>query len=136
MAGVRLSDQNKKIVATLAKVLDAWVTLYDAEKRESHRVAHGPSRLSLLNGVIDGSHLCQLRARINNRWTLSVSSTRRQHPDAESLARWAADKLAPYLPRRSAADEPTVPPAGGGGGSPGSAQLGIPVWWARKIDTN
>jgi len=126
-----LSDEGQKIVDTLAKVLDASVTLYDTERRAGHHVASGPSRLSFPNGVIDGRHLCHLRARINGRWTLSVSSQRRLHPDAESLAKWAATKLEPHVPDKTA-EEPTIPPAGGGGGSGGAAEIGIPVWWARK----
>jgi hypothetical protein len=68
---------------------------------------------------------------INDRWTLYVSSRRGLHPDAESIAKWAAEKLALHLPK-SSADDTMYPPFGGGGGPSGSAEVGIPVWWARK----
>jgi hypothetical protein len=74
--------------------------------------------------------ICVLKARVNDRWTLVVFSRDRRH-DAESLVKWAAEKLGPHLSKRAANDE-THPASGGGSGSGGSAEVGIPVWWARK----
>ncbi len=51
-------------------------------------------------------------------------------PDAELLVDWAAVKLSLYLPARP--DEELPQAGGGGGGSSGSAELGIPLWWARR----
>jgi hypothetical protein len=74
-----------------------------------------------------------VKVAINDRWTLTVFRRRDLHPDAESIATWAAKKLAIHLPRRAANLD--VPPAQGGGGTSGSAELGIPLWWARKHRT-
>ncbi len=76
---------------------------------------------------------CHLEATINDRWMLSVwtSTESPPNPSAHSLVKWAAQKLSPHLPRRPVDDLP-YPPAGGSGGPPGSAEIGIPVWWARR----
>jgi hypothetical protein len=123
----------------LAHVLGAGVALYDDDKRMHHA---SMSRGRWFSYPVDKAaraaehrgrdQACVVEARINDRWTLLVRSRRGLHPDAEAIATWAAPKLAPYLPRH-AEDEANYPPLGGGGSSGGSAELGIPVWWTRKI---
>jgi hypothetical protein len=137
-AEVRLSREGRRIVRTLHEVLGASVVLYDSDKDELHRLeSSADHELAVRNGVIDGSRLCRLQARINDRWTLFLSSWRRLHPDAESLLKWAANKLAAHvhLPRKRE-DESTNPPFDGGGGSDGGAEVGIPIWWARNAGNN
>jgi hypothetical protein len=75
---------------------------------------------------------CRVEAPIDGRWTLVVMARKGQMlpPDAELLVDWAAVKLSLYLPARPDEELPH-PDDGGGGGSSGSAELGIPVWWAR-----
>jgi hypothetical protein len=126
----RLSGVPREIVDTLTDVLAASVVLYDAEKHTHHLAMSQGRWISHQSTTWDQPRLCYVQARINDRWTLYVCSRRRLHPDAESIAAWAADKLAPQLPKRT--DEPAYPPVAGGGGSGGSAEIGIPVWWARK----
>jgi hypothetical protein len=77
---------------------------------------------------------CHAEAPIHDRWTLLVIARKGQllHADAQVLIDWAALKLAPYLPDRPAIDDLPYPPAGGKGGPSGSAEIGIPVWWARR----
>jgi len=133
----RLSDGGRQIVNALNRVLRASVVLYDGDKDELHHVASGADRrFAVRNGVIDSRHLCRVQARINDRWTVIVSSWRAMHPDAESLLKWAAGKLAAHLPRKAADDSTSAPLDEGGGGSGGGAEVGIPIWWARNAGNN
>src|SRR5678810_16462 len=50
-----------------------------------------------------------IQARISDRWTLLLSSLRPMHPDGRSVARWAAENLAPLLPSSDADDESGPP---------------------------
>ena len=128
-ARFRLSRTPQAIVDMLTDVLAAGVVLYDADA-QTHYLAMREGRwIAHRSATWDAPRACYVHARVNDRWTLYVCSGRGLHPDAESIAAWAADKLAVHLPKR--ADEPTYPPIAGGG-SGGSAALGIPVWWARK----
>jgi hypothetical protein len=110
-------------------VLRAGVYLLDGEKREAHRLmrdwwfSHPAAEPT---SVIPG---CHVRKAINNRWALVVTA-RSLHPDADVVATWAARRLGACLPARSS--ELGYVPTGGGGGTSGSAELGIPVRWARK----
>jgi hypothetical protein len=126
-----LSAEGRKIADAVKTALNASVVLHDAEKRE-HQVARAGERwLSIQTTATDEPQVFYVTSRINDRWTLYVCSRRRLHPDAQSLADWAAQKLAQHVPDRTA-DEPASPPFGRGGSSGGSAEVGIPVWWARK----
>jgi len=128
-----LSQQAQTIVDTLKDVLDAGVMLQDDDKEQLHlamRDEWWSFKLERPEPNREGPG-CVVEKRINDRWTLIVSSRRGLHPDAESLVTWAADKLAVHLPKNTADDE-LVPPSGSGGGSGGSAETGIPVWWERK----
>jgi hypothetical protein len=131
-ARFRLSQQGQAIVDALTAVLGASVMLHDSERRTQHIAKSGGGWVSLPTTAKDEPQLCYVQARINDRWTLFVCSPRRLHPDAELMAKWAAAKLELPVPHKTA-DEPAVPPSGGGGGSAGGAEIGIPVWWARKI---
>ena len=131
----RVSSVAQEIVDALRDILSASVVLYDAETR-THQLAMIGDRWYSHESTTSAEprDLCYLHARINDRWTLYVCSRRSLHPDAQSIAVWAAEKLTPHLPTRTV-DEPISPPAGNGGagGSGGSAEIGIPVWWARKV---
>ena len=76
---------------------------------------------------------CRAVVEMNDRWTLGVWSCTADplHASAPSLVKWAAQKLAVHLPGLPVDDLP-YPPAGGSGGPPGSAEVGIPGWWARR----
>jgi hypothetical protein len=127
-----LPEGGQKIIDTLGDVLGAFVGLYDDDRRREGSVAWShPGEIPLRGATREGGRICFVRTRIHDRWTLSVSSSRGLHPDAESVAKWAAEKLGAYLPKRKT-DEPARPPSNRGGGSGGSAEVGIPVWWARK----
>ena len=125
-----LPGDGQQIIEALKNILGAAICLYDEDKRVRHTAM---SRWWLsINGMADPPPgVCHVQARINERWTLHVLRRPSLHPDAESIAVWAAGKLAPHLPRRTT-DDPMYPPFGGGGGSSGSAEIGIPIWWARK----
>jgi hypothetical protein len=130
----RLSATAQEIVDVVWDVLEAGVALHDAHKAILH-TAVSDGWMSTCTAEIkssDDRRWCGVAARVNDRWTLIVSSGVGLHPDAEALAQWAADKLAPYLPRTADEDDDAVPPFGGGGPT-GSAEAGIPVWWARKV---
>jgi hypothetical protein len=128
-----LSPEARQVVDAISNLLRASVVLHDGEKDAHHHVARTPDRLSIPRGWFDEMpRWCRLESRINDRWTLNVFSFRTMLPDAESLVKWAAEKLTVHLPVRAADDDPAVPPAGGSGGSGGSAELGIPISWARK----
>jgi len=130
----RVSAKAQEIVDALQSVLGGGVSLIDADK--------GMQRLAMSDGdwwsfeidkqesARDGEG-CVITTRINDRWMICVSSRRGLHPDAEAIAKWAAEKLALHLPK-SLADDTSYPPFGGGGGTSGSAEIGIPIWWARK----
>ena len=127
-----LPGGGKPIIEALKSVLEAVICLYDEEKRVRHTGMTG--RWLSIKGLPDEAPVpgvCHVEARINDRWTLHLFRRPSLHPDAESIAVWAAGKLAPHLPRRTD-DDPMYPPFGGGGGSSGSAEIGIPIWWARK----
>jgi hypothetical protein len=127
----RLSESGQQIIKALKDVLQAHVRLFDAEKREHHlAMTSGWFSHPGDDAPADDTPGCRVKVAINDRWTLTVFKRRDLHPDAETIATWAAKKLAPYLPRRTANLD--VPPARGGGGTSGSAELGIPLWWARK----
>jgi len=47
------------------------------------------------------------------------------------LVKWVACKFEVHLPKSADFDE-SYPPFGDGDGSSGSAEIGIPIWWARR----
>ena len=129
-AGFRLSGEGQKVVDALQDVLDAGIALFDAQEHAQHLAMSscwfsGPSA-----GPSSGAKGCHLHLPINNRWTLMVFKRRLLHPDAEAIATWAAAKLRAYLVDFEI--DPAYPPARGGGGTSGSAEIGIPLWWALK----
>jgi len=132
-AKLALSAAGRKIVEVLHDVLRVSVMLRDEQRRQTHHLSRSPDRLlGPDEGTLDARRMCTLRAKVNDRWMLFVVGPRGLHPDAESLVKWAAERLAVHLPRRSRDKDEPVPPAAGGGGSGGSAEIGIPLSWARK----
>jgi hypothetical protein len=129
-----VSAKAQEIVDALQSVLAGGVSLLDADKGMHHLAMSDGEWWSFEvdkpEAPSDGEG-CVITARINDRWMLCVSSRRGLHPDAEAIAEWAAEKLALHLPK-GLADDTRYPPFGGGGGSSGSAEIGIPIWWARK----
>jgi hypothetical protein len=130
------SEQVQEIIDALRDLLGGPSALHDRQAGMFHiamptRWYSGPE--SEASGGESPFAGCNLAARINDRWTLLVGSGQGRgfHHDAESIVKWAAELLAVHLPRREPDDE-TMPPPGGGGGSGGGAEIGIPVWWARK----
>jgi len=128
----RLPPEGRRVVDAVSNVLRASVVLHDTQKGAHHQVARTRDRVADARGWISFERFCRLGAQINNRWRLLVISHRTMLPDAETLVKWAATKLAAFLPVKVADDEPAVPPGGSGGDSGGSAEVGIPVWWARR----
>jgi hypothetical protein len=121
------------VVEAISSVLRASVVLHDVQRDAHHHVVRARELLSNARGwFAEVPRWCRLEAAINDRWKLIVLSNRTMPPDAEALVKWTAAKLAVHLPVRTADDDPAVAPGGGSGGSGGSAELGIPLSWARK----
>jgi hypothetical protein len=155
--GQALDRRADEIIEMLAEVVSFHVQLFDLERRRAHLRTSARSWFShdivgaekLADAVITPSHESQsVFVRINRRWILRVGTTGpRVHDDGFTvtygkdpplsvehlaLAERAAEMLGCVLPAPSNASE-VAPPAGSdGGGGSGSAELGIPVWWARK----
>src|SRR4029079_9151509 len=111
--------QAQEMIDALRKLFDASVVLYDLQRRKQHVARDSRGWYSLEVTAKDGTPVCHVEAEINDRWTVSVWSRRRLHPDADAMVRWAAGKLAPYFPTKLA-DEPTAHGFGGGAGPSGS----------------
>jgi hypothetical protein len=152
--GHPLGDEAEQIVDAVRDTLPAGVTLIDLDEAQAHsRMSRWWFSRSVPVRALDARVLDRLRegemvhVRVNRRWILRVLSRNRRvvneagivtgmapggsPADAMTLAAWAAGKLAHFLPAASRFSDVT-PPARGGGGSGGNAELGIPVWWARK----
>ena len=127
-----LPDRAGQIAAALKKVLDATVDLHDAELRRHHVTGPDGCSLEKDDEYDPPVRVCHLQVQISDRWTLHVYGRPSLHSDAQALAKWAARKLEVHLPKSTARDE-SYPPFGGGGGSSGSAEIGIPIWWARRM---
>ena len=76
---------------------------------------------------------CHLEVAVNARWSIYVAAKAAPylHHDAKRLLTWVAAKLEPHLPPLPALGF-RDPPTGGDGGPSGSAEIGIPVSWARR----
>jgi hypothetical protein len=128
-----LGPRAQEIVDGLKDVLGGVLFLIDDHLKTVH-AARPTGWLSFTANNRDvGRNRCHAEARILDRWTLLIVARKGQtlHPDAQLLVDWAAVKMAPYLPERPAIDDLPFPPTGGGSPS-GSAEIGIPVWWARR----
>src|SRR5262245_40338873 len=87
----RVSHEAREIVHALKDVLEASVELFDVEKRMRHLAMTSSRWLSYPDDPSDAARAgCFVRARINDRWTLCLYRGRHMHPDAQSIARWAA----------------------------------------------
>jgi hypothetical protein len=128
-----VADQAQEIVEALRDVLEGAVALYDGETGKHHVPWSTKDWLSVETTTREEPRMRHLEARVNDRWTLYFCSQRALHADAESIMRWAADKLALYFPRRTGDG---IASPSGGGASGGPAAAGIPVWWARKTRAN
>jgi hypothetical protein len=132
-AGFRIPLPAQEMIDALRKLFDAAVVLYDGQRRKHHVARDARGWFSLDSTTRDGLPVCHAEAAINDRWTISVWSRRRLHPDAQAMVRWAAGKLAPHFPER-VANEPTVLEFRRGGGTPGSAEVEARtlVWRGRN----
>jgi hypothetical protein len=132
------SEPVREIVEGLHELLNGSVVLHDEQDEKLHFCMRTDFWFSAPDHEANGELVffsgCNLSARINDRWTVTAGSgvRHRFHHNAESIVKWAAERLAVHLPRLRKDDETMLPPAGGGG-SGGSSEIGIPVSWARKI---
>ena len=150
--GHALESEAVEIIATLAEV--CAVALIDLDENQSHMRMSSwwfsckATTEQLAATVVKRSEghesLC---IPINRRWILRVSGRGIRIADdgwivtyaaapplsteQETLAADTAELLARFLPSTSRFSE-LLPPDGTGSGGSGSAELGIPVWWARK----
>jgi hypothetical protein len=129
-----LAPVAQEIVDGLRRALaHSFIELHDNQKKNNHVWLFREWRTKRSERLHVPQGRCHVEATVNDRWTLAVWtwSVRPLHPDAHSLVRWAAQKLAAHLPRTFVSDLPYAP-TGGGGGPLGPAEMGIPVWWARR----
>ena len=153
--GRALSREAAEIISTLMDVLSAHVALVDLDEKQSHArmsswwFSHAVSPEALaatsLTRTKDDDEVC---VRINRRWILRVAGGRIRVADdgwivtygpavplsmeQVAFAERAAERLRSFLPATSTSSE--VPwPSGSSGSGSGGAELGIPVWWVRKV---
>ena len=135
--GEKVASEALHIIAVLMEKLHASVALQDVQRREAHIKmtdwwwceATALDEVPIGMRDPDGE---QLSAPINWRWRLWATPDTHFTAGAFDVVLETAKKLADFLPAEEMPDVPA--PAGGGtGGSSGSAELGIPVEWARKI---
>lgn len=150
--GHELESEAVEIIATLAEV--CAVALIDLDENQSHMRMSSwwfsckatSEQLAATAGKRTEGHesLC---IPINQRWILRVSGRGIRIADdgwivtyaaapplsteQVTLATESAELLARFLPSTSRSSD-LLPPDGTGSGGSGSAELGIPVWWARK----
>jgi hypothetical protein len=135
----RFSVRTRDVVIALADVLGAHVALYDLEqgrvhewrgiKREARSLEWRTRRGDA--SLLEGRGRCHAVAAVNDRWTLIVWTVGHLHPDAGDVADWGARLLGSELLSLHA-EGTSTPPTGGGGGTSGSAEMGIPLWWAQR----
>jgi hypothetical protein len=134
------NPRTREIIVTLADVLGASVALCDLEQARVHEwrsVVRGEALVRewcVRRGdasLLDVRGHCHAMAAVNDRWTLVVSKRGFLHPDVAALVEWGSKLLRGEL-LGLRAEGTSFPPAGGGGSSGGSAELGIPLWWAQK----
>jgi len=128
----RVSRPAQEIVEALKEILDAVVMIVDER--------HGRRHVSMTEGAWSSGDTsdvrpvpgwCSLHARVNARFVLRVVRRGQLHAGAPTVCNWAAQKLAEYF-RAGASKSSSAPPVPGGGGTAGPAEMGIPVWWARR----
>jgi hypothetical protein len=152
--GLALEREADEIIAMLIEVLPSHVALIDLDEKQSHArmprwwFSHEVATADLAATALNRTHHHgSLYVRISRRWILRVVrsgtrvvedgwivSWRKALPlsmEDEALVEKAAQLLARFLPATSRFSE-VPPPDGTGSGGSGSAELGIPVWWARK----
>jgi hypothetical protein len=149
--GHALEGEAVEIIATLAEV--CAVALIDLDENQSHMWMSSwwfsceATTEQLAASVKRSEGDDSLCIPINRRWILRVSGRGIRVADdgwivtyaaapplsveQETLAANTAERLARFLPSTSRFSELLPPDRSGSGGS-GGAELGIPVWWARK----
>jgi hypothetical protein len=136
-------------------VLEVHVALLDLDDKKSHfrmsswwfshKVTGDPLEGLLLTRGQNDVAVC---IRINRRWILRVAGRGTRLADdgltvtygrplplsAEQvvLVERAAERLGRFLPASSTLSDVPGPDGSSGGGSSG-AELGIPLWWVRKV---
>lgn len=130
----QLTAVAQEIVEALKDVLGGILMLIDDHEKVVHTAMSAQRWFSFRDARLsERRQRCHAEVAVNDRWTLFVLARKHRmlHPDTDALVTWAAQKLARHLPVRPA-DDLSYPPAGGSGGPPSSAEIGIPVWWARR----
>jgi hypothetical protein len=135
--GEPLAGKALDLIAALMEQLGASVALQDVQRREAHikmsdlwlSAATAPDEVPIGMRDPDGE---QLSAAINWRWKLWVAPDTHFPSKAFDVVLETAKHLAAFLPAEEMPEAPG-PAGGAAGGSSGSAELGIPVEWARKV---
>jgi hypothetical protein len=156
--GRALSNEADEIISKLMDVLSVHVALVDLDDKRrharmsssssswfSHEVATETLAAASLTRAPNDDEVC---VRVNRRWILHVIAHRARVTDdgwivthgrslplsagQVALVKQAAERLKRFLPAASTLSDVPWPDGSSGGGS-GGAELGIPVWWARKV---
>ena len=153
--GRALSSAADEIISTLMDVVSVHVALVDLDEKRSHaRMSSWWFSHELGTEEFEAAALNRAQSsdrvfvRINRRWVMRVAGRGVRTVDDGWIVTFgrsvplsmeqvafverAAERLRPFLPATSKLSEVPSPNGTSGGGS-GGAELGIPVWWARKM---
>src|SRR4029078_305557 len=152
--GRALSSAADEIISTLMDVVSVHVALVDLDEKRSHaRMSSWWFSHELGTEEFEAAALNRAQSsdrvfvRINRRWVMRVAGRGVRTVDDAWIVTFgrsvplsmeqvafverAAERLRPFLPATSKLSEVPSPNGTSGSGS-GGAELGIPVWWARK----
>jgi hypothetical protein len=153
--GRALSSEVNEIISTMTDALTVHVQLIDLDEKRSHARMFsswasyelGPEGLEVAMRVRSQND-AELHVRINRRWIMLVGACPTPVADDGLMVTYgrppplskeqvasverAAERLRPLLPATSPLSEVPDPTGTSGSGS-GGAEMGIPVWWARKV---
>jgi hypothetical protein len=153
--GRALSSAADEIISTLMDVVSVHVALVDLDEKRSHaRMSSWWFSRELGTEESEAAALTRAQSddrvfvRINRRWVMRVAgrgvctvddgwivTIGRPVPlsmEQVAFVERAAERLRPFLPATSTPSQVRSPDGTSGSGS-GGAELGIPVWWARKM---
>ena len=148
------SSEVDEIYSTLMDVVSVPVELVDLDEKRSHaRIFSSWRSLEVATEGLEGGarvrgrNVDDLCVRINRRWILRVGGHGVRVADDGLIVTYgrvplsmeqvafverAAERLGSFLPATSTSSEVPRPNGSSGGGS-GGAELGVPVWWVRKV---